>query len=159
MTAVVLALGVLCDLLFVAFMRRSLRKAAGLDSFVSIASMAVLNLVIAAVLCLGPPLLVPGSEGSALAGDPGWPAAIAYLVSMTNTLDVGLSLGLFGLWLLVIMNRMLWHILDRTLYAIAVERLLRHRKLLVVGGLSLIAVGLPGIGHLVVLLREALFPR
>jgi hypothetical protein len=153
-----LVLTIGCDTLFVVATRWLLRKASSLHSGVRILAVVLGNISIAGVLVLLPligPLRPSGAlnlwkarhdlvkffERQALSATPG--NIFLLTLAGSNLFDAAVAFAFVGLFLVMLIHRLLWPALQRPVYAIAKGGLVRHRKLLFIFGATLLALGMP----------------
>jgi hypothetical protein len=105
--------GFASDVAFVAVTRRMLRWAGGMTRSLRVAGVVVLSLLIAVIL-VGPMFLPPGFLRSR--GIPFLPFVVILTESLTNVFDGLLALLFVFLALILLVHRLIWPLLTRTLF-------------------------------------------
>ena len=146
--------GATSDTVFVAITRKLLRWTAGLDSFIKIAGLIVLNCAIAVLFIAGPISFLfirLDIDWIPIAGRPGIYTVRAplhtqiillfSLVAMTN-LMIAVSVSAFIVFaLIMLVHRVLWPVVARPIYALQRVGIARRSKLLGTMGIILLGFG------------------
>lgn len=155
--AAFLLLTILCDTLFVVATRWLLRRASSLHSVARILGTVLGNIGVATLLVLIP-LIEPLRSGGDLnlwnarhdlvhlferqaAVDTSGNIFLLTLAG-SNLFDAAVAFAFVGLFLMMLLHRLLWPVLQRPVYSIAKGDLTRRRKLFLVLGTILLGLGM-----------------
>jgi len=139
--SIIVLSGFACDVAFVALTRRLLRWAGGMNSTLPVASMAVLDLLLALIL-ISPLIMV--AERRIPLETIGDELGMLCSVAITNLFDVTLSCFFFFLLSLLLIHRAIWPILTRTLFRMQDIGTKGRRAILAATGISLLGMSLFG---------------
>jgi hypothetical protein len=134
--AVALA-GFTCDVLFIVTTRRLIRWAGEMTNSFKVCSVVILNLLLAAVLICPLPLFHSYSENEL-------GVAFLFSVGVTNLWDSSLALFFVFLALCLLLHRVVWPLLTRTLFRMTDIGTKGRRAILTTVGLALLAAGISG---------------
>jgi hypothetical protein len=146
------ALGVVADYLIIIFTRRFAIRLMVVRNMAVPIVVAFGGILAAGLITAGPVYIASRTAGEALTIDAAW-IAIA-----TNLFGVIVSLAFVILPLTLLVHRLAWPVLNRSIYAIQRFQLFQQRKVLLFAGSTLICVGVPRLGPLV-RAAAALFTR
>lgn len=129
----VFGFSLLCDLSYIVTVRWLLRRISQIDRVYEIVLQVLVNLLILAILMLGPIFLCLGiGRFSVLAGE-------VFLYSFVlNSLNIVVAFAALTLASLLLLHRLLWPTIERPIYAIQRFALLKNKKLLWGIGICLI---------------------
>jgi hypothetical protein len=154
-TGEMLIFAVACDFLFIALTRAMLTRATQSNSFIRIATLAIGNACLAAVLSIVP--LVGARWCSSLINSPShqvhhqfiimaW--AILLFVGSSNFLDALVSLTWFLIAIMMLLHRFFWPLIERPVYALFRHRVFSEQKKLVFfSGVALLGLAVPWVGR------------
>jgi hypothetical protein len=132
-----------CDVAFIAVTRWLLRWAADMNSFIRIAGTVFLNVILATVL-ISPYwiAMLMVHKVSSITSD----AVVSTLafIGMSNFFDVAIALLFVLLALLLLVHRLAWPLLTRTLFRMSDIGTKGRRAILTTVGLALLAAGISG---------------
>lgn len=134
-----ISVGIVCDLLFLAFSRRMLRWNSGALSFSILCLAALLNFVFAFVILFAPAWSHIGLEASRERGGSWFLLGRVIWYAVTSNLFIAIvALGFFTLGLTVVLHRALWPVLERPIYALQRLGIAKRSKLLGSLGVALV---------------------
>jgi hypothetical protein len=133
-----------CDFLFVVVTRLMLARAALFNRFIQIAAFALLNVSLAALFVVGPPVLVI-QFGNGFPNELWQP--LMMLLGFSNLLLGLVSLAWVFVALTMLLHRACWPVIERPVYAVYRYRLFsEHKKLVFFSGVGLLGLAIPSVG-------------
>jgi hypothetical protein len=129
------SIGALVDIAFIFVTRRLIRWAGEMNSVAKVTCISAFNLLLATIL-IGPGLLITKQD---VANGTSTASTCVAVVALSNLFDATLALLFVVLVLALLLHRLVWPLLTRTLYGVASIGVTGRRKLLVTSGLVLLS--------------------
>lgn len=132
-----LAIGFACDVWFIAITRKALRWSSGLDSFIKITTVILLNIILALALTVGPILI-----GRTVDHPLGPVSFISLIVAYSNVINFFAAILFIALAMTMLVHRLFYYVLDRPIYLLQRVGFIRRKKLGVSIGVALLGFAL-----------------